>query len=236
MAMDRIDLIDSHVHLWPASAANPEGHRWMKEGELLTKQHILDDYYQAIHKNNGDESTPFVRGIIYIETDRRLLSPNGGALSVWAHQAVEEIKFLRQIVEGQGTAERTYTAGDAEKLVGIVLWAPVNMGPAVFEEWLKLAKDTAGETTWDVVKGFRFLLQGITDQLEFEKLVLSDDFIATMRLFRAKGRNFSFDVGVDQHSGGVWQLEAMVKVIERVHEGVPEDEKVTFILSALSSF
>lgn len=96
---------------------------------------------------------------------------------------------------------------------------------------MALAERTAGAETWSRIKGFRYLLQGITDRAEFEKLVFSDDFISILKSLRGNGREFSFDVGVDQHSGGVWQLEAFAEVIERVHAGVKEGEKVVFILS-----
>ena len=46
------------------------------------------------------------------------------------------------------------------------------------------------------------------------------------------GRNgYVFDLGVDQHSGGKWQLEEAAQMIERAHEGVAEEDKVTFIIS-----
>jgi len=38
---------------------------------------------------------------------------------------------------------------------------------------------------------------------------------------------------VDQHSGGKWQLEEAVEMIEKVHEGVKEEDKLTFIVNHL---
>jgi len=201
----------------------------MNEGDMLTKEHVLSDYCKAAKQDAKDESSPKVRGVVYVETDRRLEETTGRALHEWAHQPTEEIKFLRSIVEKQH-GER-----DADLLLGLVPWAPVNQGVDVFEDWLKHAEQTAGPETWSRIKGFRFLLQAITDQNVFESLVFSEGFISVLKSFRGKGRNLSFDVGVDQHSGGVWQLEALVKVIERVHAGVEEDEKVIFILSEFPS-
>lgn len=218
-------IIDSHIHLWPASAANPAGHGWMNEGDMLTKEHVLSDYCRAAKQDQKDESLPKVRGVVYVETDRRLEETTGRALRQWAHQPTEEIKFLRSIVE------RQHGERDADLLLGLVPWAPVNQGVDVFEDWLKHAEQTAGPETWSRIKGFRFLLQAIIDQKVFESLVFSEGFISVLKSFRGKGRNFSFDVGVDQHSGGVWQLEALVKVVEQVHAGVEENDKVVFILS-----
>lgn len=192
---------------------------------LLSKQHVLSDYYRAASQPPVSTSDPQVRGVVYVETDRWLESPTGRSLEQWAHQPLEEIKFLRSIVEGE------YGEQDSKTLLGIVPWAPVDQGVEVFEEWMSLAERTAGAETWKRIKGFRHLLQGITDKNEFERLVFSDGFIAILKALRGKGREFSFDVGVDQHSGGIWQLEALVEVIKRVHAGAGEGEKVVFILS-----
>ncbi|GAB7353171.1 hypothetical protein MBLNU459_g3701t1 [Dothideomycetes sp. NU459] len=218
-------IIDSHVHLWPESAANSTGHGWMSDGFMLSKQHILEDYYRAATQKSEDGMIPQVRGVIYVETDRRLEEKSGRPLHEWAHQPTEEIKFLRSIVE------KHYGEKDSKMLLGLVPWAPVNHGPNIFEEWMKHAEHTAGPETWGRIKGFRYLLQGITNQGEFEGLVFGDDFISILKSLRGNGRNFSFDVGVDQHSGGVWQLEALTKVIEQVHAGANEKDKVVFILS-----
>lgn len=227
--MARLPIIDSHIHLWPESASNPEGHGWMSEGDLLAKQHILSDYYRAAHQDGFDATAPEVKGVVYVETDRHLETSRDQPLGVWARQPVEEIRFLRSIVEGQ------YGQRDSRTLLGIVAWAPMDQGAKVFEDWLQLAEQTAGAETWSRIKGFRFLLQGITDRQKFESLVFSDEFITILRSFRSAGRSYSFDVGVDAHSGGVWQLEALVKVIERVNEGTENEEKVIFVLSVYHS-
>ena len=201
----------------------------MNAGDLLTKQHILSDYRHAARQDPtaDDSSASQVRGIVYLETDRRLLPASADTpLEEWALQPLEEIKFLRSIVNGE------YGARDAQMLLGLVPWAPVDREVGVFERWLNLAEETAGPETWRRVKGFRFLLQGITDRAVFEDLVLGEGFVAVLKSFRDKGRRFSFDVGVDQHSGGVWQLETVAQAIEKVHAGVEDEEqKTVFVLS-----
>lgn len=206
----------------------------MTPGFQLTKEHILSSYVEAAEQNHSFAETRDVQveGIIYVETDRRLSSPfdpdgQPVPLTTWAAQPLDEIRFLRDIVEGR------YGEADSRMLLGIVLWAPVHLSPAVFEEWLSAARAAAGEETWKRVKGFRYLLQSMTDRADFEKVVFSDDFMSVLKSFKQYrgGRNFVFDVGVDQHSAGVWQLEDFIKVIDRVHEGVEEDGKVTFVLS-----
>jgi len=63
--------------------------------------------------------------------------------------------------------------------------------------------------------------------------MLQDEFIEGLKWLGKKG--FVFDLGVDQHGGGKWQLEEAVEMIENAHEGVDEEEKVTFIISEFSS-
>ncbi|KJX96038.1 hypothetical protein TI39_contig844g00030 [Zymoseptoria brevis] len=215
-------IIDSHVHLWPESMSNEDGHAWMTPGMPLARQHILSDYYEASEQNGEHDTNIIVEGMVYVETDVKYEKPSGD-LSAWAKGPLDEIRFLRAIVEGN------YGERDSRMLLGIVAWAPMDQPPAVLEEWLVLAEQTAGPQTWARIKGFRFLLQAITDQVEFEKLVLGADFVKNLKILGRKG--FSFDVGVDQNSGGVWQLEAISKAMKRAHEDISEHEKVAFILN-----
>ncbi|KAF1353758.1 hypothetical protein BDV97DRAFT_367329 [Delphinella strobiligena] len=220
-------IIDSHIHLWPESAANSASHGWMNDGHMLAKQHVVPDYLHAARQDSEHEHPPRVRGVVYIETDRRLFGASDRKLYDWARQPIEEIRFLRSVVENK------YGANDSQLLLGLVPWAPLNQGVSVFEDWLEHAEQIAGPETWARVKGFRFLLQGITDRKEFEGLIFSRDFISILKSFRGNGRNYSFDVGIDQHSGGVWQLEAFAKVIEQVQSQADENDKVVFVLNHL---
>lgn len=191
----------------------------------LAKQHVLSDYYTA---SQQDESSPseesVVEGVVYVETDVRYETPSGD-LTTWAKGPLDEIKFLRRIVEG-GYGDR-----DSKMLQGIVAWAPVDQPPSILEEWLDVAEKTAGSKTWKRVKGFRFLLQFIHDQEKFEKLVLGKDFVRNLQILGESG--FSFDIGVDQRSGGSWQLEAVCRAMKMAHEGLDKKRKVTFVVNHL---
>jgi L-rhamnono-1,4-lactonase len=212
-------ILDSHIHLWPASAADENGHAWMNDPDfILSKQHILSDYTAA------SSSCP-PTGVIYVETDRHLQDPSSSSLETWAAEPIKELQFLRSIVEGE------YGAEASSLLQGIVAWAPVNQGLEVFQQWLDLAEKTTGPQTWKRIKGFRFLLQAITDKTEFENLVLSNDFISILKSFSQREKRFTFDVGIDQNSGGTWQLETLTKVLEKVYAGVPEHERTVLVLS-----
>lgn len=185
---------------------------------ILSKQHILSDY------TTTSSSCP-PTGVVYVETDRRLQEPSSSPLETWAAEPIKELQFLRSIVEGE------YGAEASNLLQGIVTWAPVNQGPAVFSQWLDVAERTTGPETWKRLKGFRFLLQAITDESEFENLVLSDDFISILKSFSRRDKKFTFDVGIDQRSGGTWQLETFAKVLDKLYDNVPEDERTVIVMS-----
>ena len=190
---------------------------------ILSKQHILSDYTAV------SSSCP-PSGVIYVETDRRLQDPSSSSLETWAAEPIKELQFLRSIIEGE------YGVEHSNLLQGIVSWAPLNQGLEVFREWLDLAEKTTGPHTWERVKGFRFLLQAITDRTEFENLVLSDDFINILKSLSQREKKFTFDVGIDQRSGGTWQLETFTKVLKRVYDGVPEEERTILVFSKKTSF
>ena len=218
-------IIDSHIHLWPKESANEDGHAWMTPGMPLAKSHLLSDYCQAARQHQyRNPSQTIVEGVIYIETDVRYDAPHGD-LSIWAKGPLDEIKFLRSIVEGEH-GER-----DSRLLLGLVLWCPMNQPPSVLEEYLRLAEEAAGKETWKRVKGFRFLLQSIYDQRKFQDLVFSSDFITNLGILGKRG--FSFDVGVDQRCGGVWQLEALVVSMWTAQTKLLEHERPVFIINHL---
>ncbi|KAJ9646503.1 L-rhamnono-gamma-lactonase [Coniosporium tulheliwenetii] len=213
--MPRQRILDSHIHLWPASAANPSSHAWMTPGAHLAKQYSVSDYLSA-----STSPDAVVEGFVYVETDRRV----GGAgddngpsenLEAWA-EPLEELRWLRRIVEGTPEEAEGFSPGDGRLMKGIVAWAPLDRGPDVFEE----------------VKGFRFLLQGIKEEATLRELVLGEGFVGALRRFRGEGRDSSFDVGVDMRGAGVWQLEVAAEMIVKVNEGM-EKNGVRFILNHL---
>ena len=55
-------------------------------------------------------------------------SPDSGVLATWAKGPLDEILFLRSIVEGK------YGEQDSKLLLGLVPWAPIDQPTAVFDE------------------------------------------------------------------------------------------------------
>lgn len=213
-----IPIIDSHIHLFPASELASLA--WQKPDGPLHKQQSIDEYKAATG------GAP--KGFIFIEADRKV---GGGAesddssssSSNWA-EPLAEVSFVQRIVTGQPKEGEGHSAEDASLCLACVPWAPVASGPAALEKYIERVKETAGDETWGKVKGFRYLLQD-----KPSGTALQDAFIEGLKLLGRKG--FVFDVGVDQHRRGRLQLEEAVEMIDRAHDGVPEEEKVVFILS-----
>jgi L-rhamnono-1,4-lactonase len=99
----------------------------------------------------------------------------------------------------------------------------VPSGAEVLERYVGEGEKHA-EGSFGKIRGFRYLVQD-----KPKGTMLQDGFIEGLRWLGRKG--YSFDIGVDQHGAGKWQLEEAVEMIEKAHTGVEEDKKVTFIIS-----
>lgn len=220
-------ILDSHIHLWPHTAANPYGHSWMQPGHILTRQFSIDDYIAA------KKSDPAVEGFVYVETDRKLdpFSPADERFE-WASEAFEEVKWLRRIVEGTPLDGEGFTKEQGQLMKGAVIWAPMDHGLDVFKKYIRIARKAAGEKTWAKVKGIRFLLQGISDEAKFRELVLGDGFADILEYMPEMDGKPSFDVGVDTRRGGPWQLEIATEAIEKLRAAAGSGRDTVFVISA----
>ncbi|KAI0851352.1 amidohydrolase 2 [Daldinia vernicosa] len=212
MAAD-IPIIDAHIHLYPESELSTLA--WSTPDHPLNKQHSLEEYRAAT-----DGSTP--QGFIFVETDRKndLEAGEKG----WEYP-LQEVSWLKRIVTGQPKPGEGHTAEDASLCTAYIPWAPLPSGVAAMEKYLDLVKQEAGES-WPKVRGFRYLLQDKPNGT-----MLQNNFIESLKLLGRRG--FVFDLGVDQHNRGRTQLEEVVEMIDRAHDGVPEDQRVTFIINHL---
>ncbi|KAI1473481.1 hypothetical protein K445DRAFT_58442 [Daldinia sp. EC12] len=212
MAAD-IPIIDAHIHLYPESELSTLA--WCTPEHPLYKQHSLEEYKAAT-----EGSTP--KGFIFLETDRKndLEAGEKG----WEYP-LQEVSWLKRIVTGQPKPGEGHTAEDASLCTAYIPWAPLPSGVEAMEKYLDLVKQEAGES-WPKVRGFRYLLQDKPNGT-----MLQDNFIESLKLLGRRG--FVFDLGVDQHNRGRTQLEEVVEMIDRAHDGVPEDQRVTFIINHL---
>lgn len=214
---ESVPIIDSHIHLYPASEIDQLS--WATPDHPLARQHSVAEYRAATAG-----STQPVRGFVFVETDRRHdLEAGARDGSGWT-DPLAEVAWLRRIAAGEPREGEGHTAGDAALCAAFVPWAPLPSGAAALERYLERAQEAAG-ATWSKVRGVRYLLQDKPDGT-----ALGAGFVESLQLLGRRG--LVFDVGVNQHARGRIQLEETVEMIDRAHDGVPEDEKVVFILSA----
>ncbi|KAM7199258.1 hypothetical protein V8F20_005860 [Naviculisporaceae sp. PSN 640] len=210
-------IIDSHIHIYPASEAEnllP----WMPISAPVTEQtqYSVDEFKAA-----SSSSSDILQGFIAIEAGTK------NDLSKDWKPPLKEVSFFRRVITGQPRPGDGHPPADKDLCLGIVPWAPLNLGPEKLEEYLAKAEEEAGPETWSKVKGFRYLLQ---DQPH--GTAKQAGLIEGLKLLGRKG--FVFDVGVDHHRRGRAQLDDLVEMIDRAHEGVDkEEEKVVFVLNHL---
>jgi L-rhamnono-1,4-lactonase len=241
-------VLDTHIHLWPATATAQTDHSWMTPGHRLATRHGISDYISATQSNSHVQPT----GFVYVETDRFL--PNAlpstlisaseerkeAALKEYARAPLQELEFLRRIVEDRPQEGDGFEKRDGIFMKGAVIWAPFDVSPDVFKLYLRIAEEVSGPVLWERVVGFRYLVQGIKREQEMRRLVLSEEWLANLLYLRQgrEGRGWVFDIGVDTHGGGVWQAEVAAEMIARVRdlEGDDRQGRVRFVLSKLVTF
>ncbi|KAF3002638.1 hypothetical protein E8E13_009197 [Curvularia kusanoi] len=222
-------ILDSHIHLWPATATTPEDHAWMTDPtHLLSKRHGISDYKRTIQASTfGAE----LKGFVYVETDRYLPCKTPlvsldaekadveGVLREWARAPLEELGFLRRVVEGKAAGGDGFVGGEGELMKGAVVWAPFHLSSQLFKAYLRIAEGVAGERLWGMVVGFRYLLQG-KGEGEVGELVGGSDWVENIAGLGEgrEGKGWAFDVGVDIHRDGTEPLRAVGAMIERVRE------------------
>lgn len=204
-------IIDSHIHLYPSTELASLA--WCHPTHPLHAQRSVAEFHAATG------SPPNLTGFLFVETDRQ---PTAAAADFAG--PLQEIAFMRRLATGDPRPGEGHTPADAKLCLGFVPWAPMTLGAAGLEGYLERAEREAGEETWSRVKGWRYLLQDKENGTG-----LGEGFIEGLKVLGRRG--FVFDVGVDQHRRGRVQLEEVVEMIDRAHEGVEEEEKVVFILS-----
>jgi L-rhamnono-1,4-lactonase len=214
---------------------------------LLVKRHGISDY-QAVTASSPAGSV--LSGFIYVETDRYLSSKTPDIssdaseeeveekLREWAKAPLQELEFLRRIVEDCPQEGDGFEKGEGERMKGAVVWAPFNVSTSTFEVYLRVAEKVAGPRLWEKIVGFRYLLQGKAEG-EVKSLVSNADWIQNIsNLGRGRGgKGWAFDVGVDIHRDGTDPLGAVGEMILKVREREAQDgsrgQPVRFVLNHL---
>jgi L-rhamnono-1,4-lactonase len=208
-------IIDSHIHLYPAAEVDTLA--WNAPGGPLYGQYSVDDYEAATGAPKNLE------GFIFLETDRKNDLEAGVKDGSGWDGPLMEVEWLKRIALGAPRDGQGHTVKQAKLCLAIIPWAPLPSGREALERYVKAVQDKAGES-WPKVKGFRYLVQD-----KPKGVMLQKEFIAGLKWLGENG--FVFDLGVNLHDGGKWQLEEAVEMIGLAHDGVKEEVKTTFIIS-----
>ena len=92
------------------------------------------------------------------------------------------------------------------KLLGIVAWAPLPAGPEALARYMHTAKNLSTR-----IKGVRYLLQS-----QPAGVMLTPAFIDS--LIWLSRHDYSFDLGVDAHQGGLHQLQESCEMLRRLRD------------------
>jgi L-rhamnono-1,4-lactonase len=213
-------IIDSHIHLYPKAELSTLA--WCAPSNPLHSQHSLEEYDAA----TGSPS--FLEGFIFLETDRKHDLKSGIEDGQGWEMPLMEVDWLKRIALGTPRDGEGHTEEHRKMCLAIIPWAPLPSGAEIMERYVKEVEKHAG-ASFGKIKGFRYLVQD-----KAKGTMLQHGFIEGLKWLGKKG--YVFDLGVDQHSRGKWQLEEAVEMIEKAHEGVEEAAKVTFIISRAHNY
>ena len=214
---DQCPIIDTHIHLYPSSEASTLA--WYDPTGPLQGQHSVDEYEGAMIV--GDRARPWFRGFVFIETDRKN-TPSESDPTGWKYP-LEEVLWIVRIARGVPREGEGHSAEQSKLCLAIVPWAPLANGVEALEAYVKKVIEIAGDVAGKIV-GWRHLLQD-----KPAGTMLTKDFVDGLQWLGRTG--YSFEVGIDVRSGGMWQLEEAVEMVRRAHEGVKEEEQVVFVFS-----
>lgn len=215
-AVAQYPIIDSHIHLWPSSEIPQLS--WCSPSNPLSSQHSVDEYTKA----TAPPPSRVLEGFVYLETDRTHDLEANPPEKGWEFP-LQEVEWLKRIALGNPKEGEGHSSEQKDLCLAIIPWAPLPLGPKLLEEYVSMVKERAGDS-FEKIRGFRYLLQNKPPGTMMKK-----EFIEGLKWL---GRNnFIFDVGVDQRSGGDWQLEEAVEMIGETHQGVDLADRTTFIIS-----
>jgi L-rhamnono-1,4-lactonase len=215
-----VPIIDSHIHLFPESEL--ETLFWNYKGHPLWSQHSVTDYLTGVNSPHATITKPnkTLRGFIFLETDRKTDHTSHEA---WKTGPLAEIAFLTRIALGKPRAGEGHDESHSKLLLAMIPWAPLPSGPEVLEQYVSMARETAGEA-WPLVKGFRYLVQD-----KPKGTMVQTGFVEGMKWLGSHG--FVFDLGIDFRQAGAWQLEEAAEMLEAVSFAKGGDETVKIIVN-----
>ncbi|MCJ1475739.1 hypothetical protein MMC13_004403 [Lambiella insularis] len=230
-------IIDSHVHLYPDSETDTLA--WYTSNGPLSGQHSVVQYLTAIG------SQPNLRGFVFIEADRKVhldavgldnlykkvglhvssgtdwkVHLDGGGLT----NVLKEVSWISRIANGTPRPGEGHAVENAHLCFAIVPWAPLPLGATGMSKYIHIIKTVASVPAGQRITGFRYLLQDKPPGTMLQPL-----FIESLRWMGHNG--YAFDLGIDQRSSGLWQLDEAVAMVLKAHSGVPEQERVLIVIN-----
>jgi L-rhamnono-1,4-lactonase len=214
-------IVDSHIHLFPASHLPTLA--WYSPDSPLGSQHSVNEYRHAsssISTQSDTTQSKYLRGFIFLETDRiSSVADDQPDSPGWTH-ALDEVSFLTRIALGEPVSGEGHEVIHKDLCLGIIPWAPVPGGPEALSSYMAKVKErTQTEQIWHKVRGVRYLVQdkpaGVMNQPQF---------VEGLRWLGEQ--DLVFDLGVDARQGGLHQLREAVEMIDRLR-----DASVTIIIS-----
>ncbi|EGV63491.1 L-rhamnono-gamma-lactonase [Yamadazyma tenuis] len=186
-------LIDSHIHL--SALANQQNMKWQAD-HPLHKQNRLDEYVAQLHDVDVQ-----IDGVVAIEFDPKNKDPT---TLEGCQQSVEEYLYFGRVARGELRPEEGSNQ-HAHLLKAVIPWAPMPSGPELLEQYV----DSLRDSSFHLVKGFRYLLQDKPKQV-----MLQPQFIKSLKWLEKN--NFVFDWGIDLRCGGTWQFEETIDLFKQV--------------------
>ncbi|KAF5577112.1 hypothetical protein FPCIR_12253 [Fusarium pseudocircinatum] len=216
-ADDHIPIIDSHIHLFPASETSSLS--WYTNDHPLAGQHSVDQYREAT------TSEPHLAGFIFVETDRKTDLKSGELDGSGWTEPLNELAWIKRVALGQPRPDEGHSTEDQKLCLGIVLWAPLPSTVDAMKRYILKVEEAAG-LAWSKVKGFRYLLQD-----EPDGTMLQDTFIENTKLLGRRG--FTFDVCIDLHRRGEQQIKDLVAFAKLARDNVPDNQKAVLVIDHL---
>ncbi|KAF8467403.1 hypothetical protein BDZ91DRAFT_642122, partial [Kalaharituber pfeilii] len=209
-------ILDTHIHLFTQSHLPILA--WMADTNLLYRAHTPSEYASCVPSSLA----PSHRGFIFVETDCRYTDPDVPATAS-SSDLNEAWKYVLNEYEFVYNISKT-PCSEEIPVRGIVPWAPVHLGPEMLEKYLQKLNSIGGvivdpvtgkiDKMKSVLKGFRYLLQD-----KPSGAMLKEKFIAGLKWVASKG--LIFEIGIDIRSGGIWQMEEFVALLEKLGDNAP---------------